>query len=361
MMAAAWPREDRLDTRLLHVDPGGSSVTDRRIAELPSVLAAGDLLVVNDAATLPASLEGRTERGAVEVRLASEGMTSSDWTAVLFGAGDWRQRTEDRPPPPALATGAVVNFAEGLKARIERVFGLSPRLVGLRFDREAEALWSAVYRVGRPVQYSYLCGPLSLGQVQTVFGARPCSVEMPSSGRPLTVPLLRDLRRRGVEVVALTHAAGLSATGDPAVDAALPFPEAYAIPAATADAIGRTREAGGRIVAAGTTVVRALEGCAAAHAGEVRSGAGRTDLRISKGFEPAVVDGLLTGLHEPGTSHYELLAAFAPQAVLQAAHQHALRRGYLAHEFGDSCLILEPSAGRRASGSALRRAKRAAS
>jgi S-adenosylmethionine:tRNA ribosyltransferase-isomerase len=343
MTPAAWPRADRQDARLLHIAPGAASFRDRRFADLPSLLAAGDLLVVNDAATLPASLRGRTEAGEVEVRLASEGATPSCWTAVLFGAGDWRQRTEDRPSPPALGTGAVVDFARDLSARIERVFPLSPRLVDLRFDREGEELWSALYRVGRPVQYSYLCGPLSLGQVQTTFGARPCSVEMPSAGRPLTTALLRDLRRRGVEVAALTHAAGLSACGDPAVDAALPFPEAYAIPAATVEAIRRTREAGGRVVAVGTTVVRAIEGSAADHGGEVRAGAGLTGLRITKGFAPAVVDGLLTGLHEPATSHFELLRAFAPEAVLRAAHRHAESHRYLGHEFGDACLVLDPS------------------
>jgi S-adenosylmethionine:tRNA ribosyltransferase-isomerase len=344
MTPAAWPREGRLDTRLLCVEPGRPSFEDRRFSELPALLAKGDLLVVNDAATLPASLCGWIEGSAVEVRLASEGATSCDWTAVLFGAGDWRQRTEDRPPPPTLTAGDVVRFAEGLSARIERVFDLSPRLVSLRFDREGDDLWSAIYRVGRPVQYSYLCGPLSLAHVQTAFGARPCSAEMPSAGRPLTAPLLRDLRLRGISVASLTHAAGLSATGDPAVDEALPFPEAYDIPPATVDAIRRTREGQGRVVAVGTTVLRAIEGCAAAHGGEVQPGAGLTDLRVSRGFEPAIVDGLLTGVHDPGTSHFDLLGAFAPEPVLLAAHRYAEGLGYLGHEFGDACLILGSAA-----------------
>ena len=342
MTPAAWPREDRLDTRLLHVEPHHASFHDRHFAELPSLLAAGDLLVVNDAATLPASLAGQTEKGAVEVRLASQGATSSEWNAVLFGRGDWRQRTEDRPAPPTLGTGAVVDFAADFEARIERVFGLSPRLVALRFNREGEDLWTALHRVGRPVQYSYLRGPLALDQVQTAYAARPVSMEMPSAGRALSAPLLRDLRRAGIVVAALTHAAGLSATGDPALDAALPFPEAYEIPHATIEAIHRTRRAGGRVVAAGTTVVRALEGCAAAHGGQPEPGTGLTELRLSGGFVPAVVDGLLTGLHESGTSHFDLLRAFAPDPVLQAAHRHAETTGYLGHEFGDACLILGP-------------------
>ncbi len=132
---AAWPREDRLDTRLLLVDPETATVEDRRFDALPGILRPGDLLVVNDAATLPASLEGTTEGGPVEVRLASRGHSSTEWMAVLFGAGDWRQRTEDRPPPPALVAGDVIRFGEELAARVERVLDLSPRLVHLRFDR----------------------------------------------------------------------------------------------------------------------------------------------------------------------------------------------------------------------------------
>jgi S-adenosylmethionine:tRNA ribosyltransferase-isomerase len=343
MRPAAWPRADRLDARLLIVDPEGPRFEDRRFAELPSVLRAGDLLVVNDAATLPASLLGSTERGTVEVRLAASGATNREWTAVLFGAGDWRQRTEDRPAPPAVAAGSALSFGEGLGARIEGVHDVSPRLVDLRFDQDGEELWSALYRIGRPVQYSYLCGPVSLGQVQSAFPGRPVAVEMASAGRALTIPLLGDLRRHGVEVASLTHAAGLSATGDPALDAALPLPERYLIPAVTALAIQRTREGGGRVVATGTTVVRALEGSAAAHGGEVRPGSGRTDLRITGGFAPRVVDGLLTGMHEPGTTHFELLHAFASEPVLRAAHRHAESRGYLGHEFGDACLILGPA------------------
>jgi len=337
---AAWPREDRTDTRLLVLMTDEATVEDRRFDELPSILGAGDLLVVNDAATLPASLEATTEQGPIEVRLAGRGDQRGEWTAVLFGAGDWRRRTEDRPPPPVLAAGDVIRFGAGLGARVERIRDLSPRLVDLRFDREGQDLWSALYRIGRPIQYSYLCGPLSLGQVQTAFGGSPCAVEMPSAGRPLSVALLRELRRRGVAVMPVTHEAGLSATGDEAVDAALPFPERYAIPESTALAIGRARDAGGRVVAVGTTVARALEGSAATHGGEVGAGTGLTDLRLASGFEPIVTGGLLTGIHDPGTSHFELLGAFVSEPLLRVAHGHAESRGYLGHEFGDSCLIL---------------------
>lgn len=340
MTPAVWPRAERLDTRLLHVDPAHGSWVDRRFAELPTILDPGDLLVVNDAATLPACLPAWSDSGPVEVRLAGAGDTSRDWNAVLFGTGSWRQRTEDRPPPPALAVGSAVRFAGGLVAHVEQVSERSPRLVGLRFDRDGEELWGALYRAGRPVQYSYLCGPLPLRHVQTPYGTRPWAVEMPSAGRPLTVGLLRDLRRGGVSIASLTHAAGLSSTGEVALDAALPLPEPYEIPRATVDAVRQTRATGGRVIAVGTTVVRALEGCASNHGGDLQAGTGLTDLRVSPRFEPLVVDGLLTGLHEPGTSHFELLGAFAPGPLLRAAHRHAEAAGYLAHEFGDACLVL---------------------
>jgi S-adenosylmethionine:tRNA ribosyltransferase-isomerase len=340
MTPAAWPRRDRLDTRLLLVEPEGGVLEDHEFRELPDILRAGDVLVLNDAATLPASLPASAQGGPIEVRLAAAGATSRDWTAVLFGSGDWRRRTEDRPPPPRAKVGAVLSFAPGLLARIERVHEVSPRLVDLRFDQQGDELWAELYRIGRPVQYSHLCGPLSLGQVQTAFGGRPCSVEMPSAGRPLTLGLLAQMRRRGVAIASLTHAAGLSATGDPAVDAALPLPERFEIPQATVEAVRRARQAGGRVVAGGTTVVRALEGSALAHRGELRAGAGRADLRVSSKSVLAVVDGLLTGVHEPDTSHFELLGAFAPEPTLGAAYRHAESRGYLGHEFGDAWLIL---------------------
>jgi S-adenosylmethionine:tRNA ribosyltransferase-isomerase len=341
---AAWPREDRLDMRLLHVDPARASFMDRRVLDLPLVLLPGDLLVVNDAATLPASLSGQARGGPVEVRLAGAGASWREWTAVLFGSGTWRERTEDRPSPPVLARGDVVEFDGSLMASVEDVSDVSARLVTLRFDRDGEALWAALYRAGRPVQYSYLSRPLPLWHVQTPFGARPWAVEMPSAGRGLTSWLLRDVRRHGIAVAAITHAAGLSSTGDPGLDAILPLPERYDVPTETVEAVRRARSVGGRVVAAGTTVVRALEGCAAAHGGVLRPGQGITAIRIGAEFRPAVVDGLMTGMHEPGTSHFELMQAFAPGPLLEAAHRHATSAGYLGHEFGDACLVLRPGA-----------------
>jgi S-adenosylmethionine:tRNA ribosyltransferase-isomerase len=214
----------------------------------------------------------------------------------------------------------------------------STRLIELRFERTGPELHAALYAAGRPVQYSHLEDPLELWSVQTVFASRPWAVEMPSAGRPLTAKLLAALRQRGVDLARLTHAAGLSATGDRQLDAMLPLPERFEIPAETVAALARTRARGGRVIAVGTTVVRALEG-AAERDGTVRPGVGVTDLIITPARPLRIVDALLTGMHEPSESHYRLLGAFAPRAVLERAWAHALASGYRSHEFGDLALL----------------------
>ena len=359
--ARTYP-EQRDDVRLLVIDPAapeGAGLHETRTPALPELLAPGDLLVVNDAATLPASLRGTDEAGRpVEVRLiAARGgwraetaatspprfsplrSSSLRFAAVLFGAGDWHTRTEDRPPPPALAEGARLRFG-ALRATVGRHATLSPRLVELRFDGDGDELWAALYKEGHPVQYAHLAHDLPLWAVQTVYATRPWAFEMPSAGRPLSWEILLALRRRGVRWAALTHAAGLSATGDPAIDAALPLPEAFDIPPATARAVAETRARGGRIVAVGTTVVRALEGAARQHGGIVRAGRGETDLRITPAFRPRVVDGILSGAHAAHESHFQLLAAFAGADLLAAAAALAERAGFLTHELGDAMLVL---------------------
>jgi S-adenosylmethionine:tRNA ribosyltransferase-isomerase len=343
---AAWPREETEAERLLVVDPKTGTLGDFSVRDLPSRLRPRDLLVVNDAATLPASLHGQATDGApVEVRLVGPAEEGT-WTAAILGAGNWRWRTEDRPAPPDLPPGSTLVFGAGgddapsLRAAVIGVSDVSPRLVRIRFDRDGDELWSAVYREGRPVQYSYVRAPLALWHVQTAYASRPWAAEAPSAGRPLTWRVLIEARRRGIGLAAVTHAAGLSSTGEPALDAALPLPERFDIPAETVAAVERTRAAGGRVVAVGTTVVRALEGAAEQAGGRLVAGEGRTGLRIDRHFRPRVVDGLLTGMHQPGESHFDLLQAFAPEPLLRRALAHAERAGYLAHEFGDSCLIL---------------------
>jgi S-adenosylmethionine:tRNA ribosyltransferase-isomerase len=339
MNAARWPREHPDAARLLHVEPRAGRLTDTVATELPQLLRAGDLLVMNDAATLPGSLPGRTDAGAsIELRLLSHEPDGA-WTAVLFGAGDWRRRTEDRPPPPELLVGARLSFS-GLTARVVAVLPPSSRLLRVVFDLEGASLWRALYQAGRPVQYAYTAGPLALWHVQTLYAARPWAAEMPSAGLPLTASVLLQLKARGVRWASLTHAAGLSSTGDEVLDAALPRPERSDIPEATVSLVEETRKRGGRVVAVGTTVVRALEG-RATQAGALVPGEDVTDLLLGPGYVPRVVHGLLTGVHAPGSSHHALLQAFAPLPLLQRAAEHAERLGYLGHEFGDTCLLLD--------------------
>ena len=339
--AAAWPRDEADAGRLLVVDTRALALADRAVRDLPALLRRGDLLVVNDSATLPASLRGEAEGEPVEVRLVAA-MDDGTWAAALLGAGNWRQRTEDRPAPKRLPVGSRLAFGGGaaaLKAEVVGVSGATPRLVRLRFDGDTDAVWPALYREGRPVQYSYLRAPLALWHVQTAFATRPWSVEMPSAGRPLTWEILAALRARGVALASVTHGAGLSSTGDPVIDAALPLAERYDISAGTVSAVSRARAAGGRVIAVGTTVVRALEGAARRNRGRLAAGAGWTSLKIGPGFRPRVADGILSGVHAPSESHFDVLRAFAPEELLRRAHAHAEREGYLAHEFGDSMLV----------------------
>ncbi|MBV8761158.1 MAG: S-adenosylmethionine:tRNA ribosyltransferase-isomerase [Deltaproteobacteria bacterium] len=327
----------RRDVRLVVVDDLG--VTLRRFAELPALLREGDLVVVNDAATLPASLRGVTAAGEpFELRLSAP-LEGTRLTGVVFGPGDHTTRTEHRAPPPPL--GDAVTIA-GLRADVVARDG---RRVELAVRATPDALLQAIYASGRPVQYAHRRELLALYDVQTAYATRPWAAEMPSAGRPLTWDVLLALRRRGIAIERLTHAAGLSSTGDAALDAALPWPERYEIPARTVAAVARTKAQGGRVIAIGTTVVRALE--SAALAGELSSGAASTNgahgiatLVLGPASERRVVDGIVSGLHAPGESHFELLSAFAPREQLVRAIELAAANGLSAHELGDSCLVL---------------------
>lgn len=339
--------------RLLVIDPECGTFDDARLGDLGRFLRAGDVVVVNDAATLPAAFDAVSSSGErFELRLAGQGDSERDWTAVLLGAGPFGSRTEDRPPPPNLIlseridvlhdprrTGISQSGAHEPTLSAEVIARPHARLVRLRFDREGAALWQALYRAGRPIQYAYVQAPLSLWDVQTPFATRPWAVEMPSAGRGLVAAVRAGLTTRGVSLARITHAAGLSSTGDADLDARLPFPERYDVPEATARAIADTRARGGRVIAIGTTVVRALESAANADGG-VRAESGVTNLRLSAASTPRVVDGVLSGLHEPDTSHFALLSAFAPPVLLARAAIHAAHRGYLGHELGDACLVL---------------------
>ncbi|HWP07424.1 MAG TPA: S-adenosylmethionine:tRNA ribosyltransferase-isomerase [Polyangiaceae bacterium] len=321
--------------RLLAVDPARGVLTHHRFAELPALLTPGDLVVVNDAATLPSAL-CLTSHDA-ELRLAAR-EPSGEFVAVALGAGTFRLPTEARGPAPSFTVGERV-ASGALMATITAVDRDEPRLLRVRFELDGAALWAALYAAGRAISYSYLEQVAELWDVNHRFAARPWAFETPSAALPITFEVLGGLRRRGVELGFLTHAAGISSTGAPALDRRLPFPERYEIPDETAARVAATRARGGRVVAVGTTVVRALESSALEH-GTPRGGVGEARLVLGPGFRPRAVDGLLTGMHEPGTSHFALLNAFAPRPLLEAALAEAGRAGYLQHEFGDACLIL---------------------
>jgi S-adenosylmethionine:tRNA ribosyltransferase-isomerase len=337
VIAADWPH--RKSTRLLTVDASGS-VRDVTRAELASLFTPGDLVVANDAATLPASLCGTHQASGepIEVRLAAW-VTAGDNTrfiALAFGSGDHRVRTEDRAAPPPLSPGDRL-WLGPLVAVVERLVG-HPRLVELLFLGGRRAVLAGIARHGRPIQYAHVPESLALWDVWTSFAAHPVAFEPPSAGFALDWHVLGAWRRCGIAFATLTHAAGISSTGDSALDLRLPFDEPYCIPAATAAAVKQAKSEGGRAIAIGTTVVRALESAVGAD-GTVSAGAGVARGRIGSATRLRVVDAILTGAHQPGESHFELLEAFADRAMLAEFSALAVERGYRNHEFGDSMLI----------------------
>lgn len=334
-LAADEIARDRV--RLVVLERARDRVSLHPFAELPALLRAGDLVVVNDAATLPASLRGATARGeSFELRLSAP-VDGERLAGVLFGAGDWRTRTEDRPSPPAIAIGervVVGAVACTVIARDGRRIELAAHVPGNDADARRDALWQALYAAGAPVQYAHRRDPLALWSVQTAYAARPWAVEMPSAGRPLTWDLILALQRAGISIATVTHAAGLGSTGDAALDGALPWPERYEIPARAAAQLAEARARGGRVIAIGTSVVRALE------ASEGRAGQGTATLRLGPDARPRIVDGLISGLHVPGESHFDLLRAFAPADQLARVLELARGAGLSGHELGDACLVV---------------------
>jgi S-adenosylmethionine:tRNA ribosyltransferase-isomerase len=326
----------RHDVRLVVIDRYSDDVMLTRFAGIASRLRAGDLVVVNDAATLPASLFGGTERGdELELRLSAP-VDGNRLFGVMLGRGDHRTRTEHRAAPPAIAVGDLIRVGT-IHARVISCAG---RRVELVARESGDALWQALYASGRPVQYAHRSEQLPLYAVQTAYAGRPWAAEMPSAGRPLTWDVLLSLRRAGIAIASLTHAAGLSSTGDDELDHALPWPERYEIPRRTVELVAHTKARGGRVIAIGTTVVRALESAAHPSIGSFSAGSGVATLRLDAHYQLRVVDGLVSGLHTPGESHFDLLGAFAPRGRLTRAIEVAVQHGLSSHELGDACLII---------------------
>lgn len=335
----AADRIDRQFAKLLVADADGA-ISHLPRGALASLFQPGDLVVANDAATLPASLHGvhRSTGEPIEARLA--GWVSfrdpTRFVAVVFGAGNYRMLTEDRPRPPPLSAGDRLEFGP-LIASVESLLD-HPWLVRIRFAGSPPSVIRGLVRHGRPIQYAHIPEPLMLWDVWTNIAASPIAFESPSAGFALDWRVLKGWRERGVNFATLSHAAGLSSTGDAALDQRLPFEEFYCIPETCASAIKAAKSRPGRVIAIGTSVVRALESAANAD-GTVRAGEGRASGRIARGALLRVVDAILTGVHQPGESHYELLRAFSDDRVLDRVDEAINERDYRAHEFGDSLLI----------------------
>lgn len=345
MIPAATTVQRPPGARLLAVDQFGN-VSHHARRDLLELLRPGDLLVANDAATLPASLEGfHAPTGRpIEVRLAARRSVDiadvRQFTAIVFGEGDFRVRTEDRPSPPSLAPGDPLILGP-LRAVVAEVLG-HPRFITLVFNHPASQVMEGLARHGRPIQYAHLREPLAVWDTWTAIAGPPVAFEPPSAGFVLDWNLIHALPSRGIRFATITHVTGISSTGDPCLDACLPLDEPYRIPESTAHAIQKARMRDGRIVAVGTSVVRALEHAAGCD-GSIEPGESVATQHIDASTRLLTVDCILTGTHEPGSSHYELLRAFIDAEVLMRADHELNAHHYRTHEFGDSVFVEKSS------------------
>ena len=320
----------RDDVRLL-VSPGAATPVDASFHELGRFLAAGDLLVINTSATIPAALDGQLPDGEPIVIHLSGELPGGVWLV------EPRAPRDGTTAPLRLEHPTDISLLAGGTIRLLTRFAESRRLWLARPDLARPVLDYAAEH-GRPIRYRHVPDEWPIRDYQTVFAREPGSAEMPSASRPFTTDVVTDLVTRGVLITPLVLHTGVSSLEG----GERPYPERYRVPTTTAAAINATRERGGRVIAAGTTVVRALatvtDDRGVAHPGE-----GWTDVVVSPDRPTTGADGLLTGWHEPESSHLMMLEAFAPHGVLADAYRAALERGYLWHEFGDSHLILRES------------------
>jgi S-adenosylmethionine:tRNA ribosyltransferase-isomerase len=341
MRAGSLPIQRPHDAKLLAVDNRGR-IEHLARSKFVDLLGYGDLVIANDAATLPASLTGQHLPSGeyIEARLAGRGSLALDqiktFSAVIFGQGDFRMRTEDRPFPPALTAGDQLALGP-LRASVVSMLN-HPRFVSLLFDGSPDEIWEGLARHGRPIQYSHVVALLALWDVWMPIAGPPVAFEPPSAGFVLDWKTLSMMRERGIRFATVTLAAGISSTGDAELDARLPLDEPYFIPSSTARAVSTAQMHGKRIVAVGTTVVRALEH-AASFDGVVRAGEGLATKRIGAATPLKAVDAILSGTHEPGSSHYRLLRAFANDGTLHRVDRLLNAHDYRTHEFGDSVFI----------------------
>ncbi|MFL5837731.1 MAG: S-adenosylmethionine:tRNA ribosyltransferase-isomerase [Solirubrobacteraceae bacterium] len=318
-LEAREPPPQRDAVRLMVATRSDGRLAHTHFRDLPDFLAPGDLVVVNTSATLPAALQA----GELTLHLSTPAPDGSPhWVVEL--------RDGDRPHRFARA-GDTLPLPAGGRAELLAPYASGRRLWLARLDLPAPLL-DYLRDHGRPIRYGYVPRAWPLSAYQTVYANEPGSAEMPSAGRPFTAELITRLVAAGVQFAPVVLHTGVSSPerGEP------PFPERYRVPDTTARLVNA---APGRVIAVGTTVVRALETVTAAD-GTVRDGAGWTRLVIGPERGLRAIDGLITGWHEPEASHLELLGEAAGDAVLHRAYREALRHGYRWHEFGDSLLVL---------------------
>jgi S-adenosylmethionine:tRNA ribosyltransferase-isomerase len=321
----------RDDVAMLVARRHDGALAHARFRDLPSFLEPGDLLVVNTSATLPAAVDARLGQRPVELRLSSpvpvDGV--NHWVVELRIPSDGGA-LPFRPAP----IGARLDLPGGVHADLLAPYARGDRLSLARLQL-GEPVETYLNRHGRPIRYGYVPREWPLVAYQTVFALEPGSAEMPSAGRPFTAELVAQLVAHGVQIAPVVLHTGVSSPEA----SETPYPERYRVPAATARLVNAVRGWGGRVVAVGTTVVRALETVAAPD-GTVAGGKGWTRLVVTPRRGLRAVDGLLTGWHEPESSHLQLLEAAAGPELLARSYDAALSRGYLWHEFGDVHLIL---------------------
>jgi S-adenosylmethionine:tRNA ribosyltransferase-isomerase len=328
----------RDEVRLL-VSEGAADPVHTRFTALPDHLREGDLLVVNTSATVPAALDGLLDTEPVVVHVSTE-LPAGVWLVEV------RRPTEHVTEPLVVARPTTVHLLGGGAVSLLRPFPGSRRLWLAAFELDGPLdvrpdVPAFLARHGHPIRYRYVPREWPVDAYQTVFAREPGSAEMPSAGRPFTAEVVADLVRHGVGTApVLLHTGVSSLEGHEA-----PYPERYRVPRMTAALVNATHDAGGRVVAVGTTVVRALE-TVTDERGVSHPGSGWTETVVTPERPVRAVDGLVTGWHEPEASHLLMLEAIAGRDALVRAYRAALDEGYLWHEFGDSHLILAERDGR---------------
>jgi len=310
----------RDDVRLLVSDRASGATTDAHFRDLPRFLKPGDLLVINTSATLPAALTALRDDGE-EIALHWSTSLPADLAVV-------------EPRHVEVHAGETLTLPGGGRATLLAPYRDSLRLWIARLEI-ALPIADYLRRWGRPIAYSYISERFPLSAYQNVYAQSDGSAEMASAGRAFTRAMLACLRHSGVRLGKLVLHAGVASLELHE----RPAEEWYEVPLRTAELVRDTKAAGGRVIAVGTTVVRALESSVDA-AGNAIASKGWTDLVITPERGVRIVDGLLTGLHEPRASHLQMLQAIAGRATIETAYRIALDREYLWHEFGDLHLIV---------------------